>query len=232
MTDYRRLRRIGEVIPDDDPPRLPYAILIAEEYARIQRSRDYPYRVTTLSELIALIEYMDEWFNNANEIGSINSKTYLVPKCRDVHRCRLEKTPGAQRLTLYCNREWGEDITIKNLKKIRGRLGEGADEMSLVQVYDALEGIIDSDDPSAERQSLTETQRYLIDAALALGAVDEGTRRSKKEIAKKAGIPIVSGSTNQALAELVRRRFTASKTGRGGGIWLTDKGRLNAKPKR
>jgi hypothetical protein len=80
-----------------------------------------------------------------------------------------------------------------------------------------------------ERISLTEAQRNILDAALALGAKEEDSRKPQDAIAKKAGIVPDVGNTGAAFSELVRRGLLTAKSGRRGGTWLTDKGRAVAR---
>ena len=76
-----------------------------------------------------------------------------------------------------------------------------------------------SDEPLGDRGQL------VLIAMLELGAIDSDSRKSTEEIAAKA---LGSGSDANALkgvmAELKTRQFVQSKTGRGGGCWLSDRG--------
>ena len=84
-------------------------------------------------------------------------------------------------------------------------------------------GTVPVDEPLSERAQL------VLVAMLELGATDSDTRKTTEDIAAKALGP---GSDPNALkgvmADLKTRQLVESKTGRTGGCWLTDKGRLRA----
>jgi DNA-binding IscR family transcriptional regulator len=64
---------------------------------------------------------------------------------------------------------------------------------------------------------------------LELDAVDSDRRRPIEEIAPRAlGPQADANALKLVLAELRARGLTQAKTGRGGGCWLTDKGRRRA----
>lgn len=82
-------------------------------------------------------------------------------------------------------------------------------------------GVPPREEPLGERAQL------VLVAMLELGAIDSDTRHSTEEIAAKA---LGSGSDPNALKSVMKdlntRQLVASKTGRTGGCWLTESGRL------
>ena len=78
-----------------------------------------------------------------------------------------------------------------------------------------------SEEPLGERAQL------VLVAMLELGAIDSDNRRSTEDIAAKA---LGAGSDPNALkgvmADLKSRQLVESKTGRTGGCWLTESGRV------
>ena len=84
-------------------------------------------------------------------------------------------------------------------------------------------GIQSSEKPLGERAQL------ILVAMLELDAVDSDRRRSTEDIAVKAqGSGTDPNALKSVMAELKTRVLIDSKTGRGGGCWLTDSGRLRA----
>lgn len=80
-----------------------------------------------------------------------------------------------------------------------------------------------ADEPLGERSQLA------LIAMFELGALDSDRRRSTEDIAAKAlGDDADSNSLKSVMAELKTRELIESKTGRGGGCWLTEKGRARA----
>lgn len=80
-----------------------------------------------------------------------------------------------------------------------------------------------TDEPLGERSQL------VLVAMLELDALDSDRRRSTEDIAAKAiGKDADPNSLKGVMAELNTRELIESKTGRGGGCWLTDKGRIRA----
>jgi hypothetical protein len=80
-------------------------------------------------------------------------------------------------------------------------------------------GGIASDDPLNERSQL------VLIAMHEMGLIDSDHRRSNDEITAKAIGPSADANALKAvMADLVTRELVLSKTGRGGGYWLTEKG--------
>lgn len=81
-------------------------------------------------------------------------------------------------------------------------------------------GIDSTDEPLSDRA------RDVLIAMLELGAVDSDSRKSTEEIAIRAlGSHADANSLKSVMSELSTRRLIKTKTGRGGGGWLTPKGR-------
>lgn len=80
-------------------------------------------------------------------------------------------------------------------------------------------GVPPSEDP------LTDRAQLVLIAMLELDAVDSDRRRSTEDIAIKAlGNDADPNALKVVMADLKTRRLIDSKTGRGGGCWLTDAG--------
>ncbi|GAB6188166.1 hypothetical protein [Thermopirellula anaerolimosa] len=78
-------------------------------------------------------------------------------------------------------------------------------------------------------EPLSERAQLVLAAMLELDAVDSDRRRSVEEIAPRAlGPQADANALKLVLAELRAKGMTRSKTGRGGGFWLTDKGQRRA----
>jgi len=78
--------------------------------------------------------------------------------------------------------------------------------------------------PSSE-EPLSERARLVLVAMLELDAVDSDRRQSTERIAVKAlGASTDPNALKSVMAELKTRRLIDSKTGRGGGCWLTESG--------
>ncbi len=78
-------------------------------------------------------------------------------------------------------------------------------------------------------EPLSERSQYVLVAMLDLGAIDSDVRRATAEIAAKALGDSADGNALKAvMADLATRELILSKTGRGGGCWLTEKGRIRA----
>jgi hypothetical protein len=75
------------------------------------------------------------------------------------------------------------------------------------------------------RDSLKESQRKLLDAALAIGAIDRNSSKSQPEIAENADLGVSAGATKADFNELRRRGLLETAQGRTGGTWLTELGR-------
>ncbi len=77
----------------------------------------------------------------------------------------------------------------------------------------------------ASEEPLSDRAQLVLVAMLELDAVDSDRRRSTEEIAIKAlGNDADPNALKAVMAELKTRRLIDSKTGRGGGCWLTDAG--------
>jgi hypothetical protein len=86
-----------------------------------------------------------------------------------------------------------------------------------------MSGAPSSDEPLSDR-----AQCVLV-AMLELRAIDSDSRKSTEEITAKAlGSQADANPLKNVMSELNTRRLIDSKTGRGGGCWLTDKGRVRA----
>lgn len=78
-------------------------------------------------------------------------------------------------------------------------------------------------------EPLSERAQLVLAAMLELNAVDSDRRRPVEEIAPRAlGPEADANALKLVLAELRGKGMARSKTGRGGGFWLTDKGRRRA----
>lgn len=78
-------------------------------------------------------------------------------------------------------------------------------------------------------EPLSERAQLVLAAMLELDAVDSDRRRPVEEIAPRAlGPEADANALKLVLAELRGKGMARSKTGRGGGFWLTDKGRRRA----
>lgn len=84
-------------------------------------------------------------------------------------------------------------------------------------------GVLPSNEPLSERA------QCVLSAMLELGAVDSDHRHSTEAIAEKAlGRGADANALKSVMAELKTRNLIDSKTGRGGGCWLTESGRQRA----
>lgn len=84
-------------------------------------------------------------------------------------------------------------------------------------------GTQSSEEPLGERAQL------VLVAMLELDALDSDRRQSTEEIAVKAlGADTDTNALKSVMAQLNARKLIESRTGRGGGCWLTDSGRLRA----
>jgi hypothetical protein len=73
--------------------------------------------------------------------------------------------------------------------------------------------------------ALSQRQYHILEALKRLGATSPNNREPTCEIARKAeGTTAHSATFKQAVADLARRDLVATKTGRGGGVWLTANG--------
>lgn len=82
--------------------------------------------------------------------------------------------------------------------------------------------------PSSE-EPLSERARLVLVAMLELDAVDSDRRRSTEDIAVRAiGTGTDANALKSVMAELKTRKLIDSRTGRGGGCWLTESGRPRA----
>lgn len=83
--------------------------------------------------------------------------------------------------------------------------------------------------PALVAADLTERQREVLQALLELDAVSQAQRRNTAEIASRVNGPTASPDNfKQPIADLSRRKLIDTKTGSGGGCWLTDLGRALA----
>jgi hypothetical protein len=84
-------------------------------------------------------------------------------------------------------------------------------------------------DPLKRRDwtELTSRQQHCLQAMLELKAFDRGSRQCAEDIAVKAEGPAANvNGFKGPLAGLVEAKLAASQTGREGGYWLTESGRL------
>jgi hypothetical protein len=81
----------------------------------------------------------------------------------------------------------------------------------------------------AEAPELGEREHEILRALLLLKAEGERRRVSRKKAARKADAGCNPSSYNKAIASLVGKGFVKSRTGPGGGIWLTPEGASFAK---
>lgn len=81
-----------------------------------------------------------------------------------------------------------------------------------------------SDDVEEASDDFTDVQREVLQAMLELGALNKNSRKTASEIAEKSRGSSDESSIKRDLSELARRMLAESKTGRGGGSWLTDRG--------
>jgi hypothetical protein len=78
-------------------------------------------------------------------------------------------------------------------------------------------------------EPLNERAQSVLVAMVELGAVDSDNRKPTVDIAAKAlGSHADSNALKTVMADLNTREYVLSKSGRGGGCWLTDKGRARA----
>ncbi len=83
--------------------------------------------------------------------------------------------------------------------------------------------------PPVTDEPLSERARDVLQAMLELDAVDSDRRKPTEVIALKAfGTGTDANSLKNVMAELKTRELVDSKTGRGGGCWLTDSGSVRA----
>ena len=69
----------------------------------------------------------------------------------------------------------------------------------------------------------------VLEAMLMLGAINPDHRQTTEDIAEKAlGKCADANALKGVMAELKTRKLIESKTGRGGGYWLTESGRVRA----
>lgn len=77
---------------------------------------------------------------------------------------------------------------------------------------------------------LNERGQHVLIAMLELDAVDSDRRRTTEEIAVKAlGDGTDPNALKNVMSDLKTRQYVLSKTGRGGGCWLTEKGQERAR---
>lgn len=89
--------------------------------------------------------------------------------------------------------------------------------------------IDEGSEPPIGVDPLSERAQDVLVAMLELGAIDSDARRKTPEIAVKAlGDGTDPNSLKVVMSELRTRELVSSKTGRGGGCWLTDTGRSRA----
>ena len=109
-----------------------------------------------------------------------------------------------------------------------------ADEAAVKQIAEPSAATIsmpvpEEGDPKAGAESaqvLSERQYDILEAMYNLKATDPARRKTTDEIAKAAeGPDAAPEGFKRPIADLVRRRLAAAKTGRGGGCWLTCAGR-------
>lgn len=87
---------------------------------------------------------------------------------------------------------------------------------------------VEVDTPSCD-DPLNERAQEVLQAMLELGAVDSDQRKPTETIAIKAiGQCADANSLKVVMSELKTRKLINSKTGRGGGCWLTANGRQRA----
>ena len=81
--------------------------------------------------------------------------------------------------------------------------------------------------PTFSDEPLTERAQHVLIAMVEEGSVDSDHRRSTEDIAKLAlGGGADANALKGTMSDLKTREYIESKTGRGGGCWLTDKGRV------
>ena len=79
---------------------------------------------------------------------------------------------------------------------------------------------------SGSEEPLAERAQLVLVAMLELDAIDSDCRKPTDEIASKAlGEGADPNALKGVMSELKTRQYVESKTGRGGGCWLTEKGR-------
>jgi hypothetical protein len=79
--------------------------------------------------------------------------------------------------------------------------------------------------PTEQAHDLTNPEHHILKAAVQLKAVKCDKAQIKKQLAKKAGVGSPdNGNVRAAFGNLLRLGFLKSKSGPGGGCWITDKG--------
>jgi hypothetical protein len=79
--------------------------------------------------------------------------------------------------------------------------------------------------PLVSEEPLSERSQYVLVAMLDLGAIDSDGRRSTADIAAKAlGKQADANALKTVMADLSTRKLIQTKTGPGGGCWLTEPG--------
>jgi hypothetical protein len=81
---------------------------------------------------------------------------------------------------------------------------------------------------TASEEPLSERAQHVLLAMLELNAIDSDRRRSTETVSRKALGGTDANALKSVMVELKTRRLINSKTGRGGGCWLTDNGRQRA----
>lgn len=134
---------------------------------------------------------------------------------------RRRVTPEAERLVRHSS---GHLVVLAEAIVSYGGTRWTAAAEAQVAVQRHLETVANCpDEPLSERAQL------VLAAMLELDAVDSDRRRPVEEIAPRAlGPEADANALKLVLAELRAKGMARSKTGRGGGFWLTDKGQRRA----
>jgi hypothetical protein len=81
-----------------------------------------------------------------------------------------------------------------------------------------------SEHDEKQPEALSPLQYDILDALRSLKAIDPDKRKTGPAIADRVGGDATEQSVKTPLADLTRRNMVDSRTGRGGGSWLTPKG--------
>lgn len=122
----------------------------------------------------------------------------------------------------------GSALAEAQERKVLYRIAEDKRERMTKKPAHARSGESNSD-TSASDEPLAERAQLVLIAMKQLGAIDSDTRRTTDVIAARAlGSECDANALKSVMSDLNTRQLIETKKGRGGGCWLSKKGRARA----
>lgn len=128
-------------------------------------------------------------------------------------------------LELFGARRFTRATRDRLLLWLASTFSESSEQLEAICIEEAVRRLETELGGESKEIALSERQYQILMALSEMKALSPDRRAATNELAKRAEGPSSPGENlKKAIADLVAKGYTGSKTGRGGGVWLTEKG--------